>query len=260
MDVSSTDGSLCSIVGLAESFSSSTSFTESTAQPTGRTWVSISAQKCKPLKVPIGSCDAQSNCNVVVSGRGLPLTAFVSFQKWARCGNEDENGDYWWPARKTQVQRWLSVLTEYAGRFLLFCVEINIYTAEKCEFCWRQLPRWRINFSATMETGTQKIAWSCSLEKNAFAFLMMFCFSWQFQLSELQKENVCLRAELERETTARETLQLQVNSKDQLLSSFRSQTDVKMGVHHPTHHQVPVPGAKSQPSTPGKEVSTQVTL
>jgi len=41
----------------------------------------------------------------------------------------------------------------------------------------------------------------------------------------LQKENVKIRADLERELTARQTLQLQVESKEQVINSLKAQLE-----------------------------------
>ena len=72
------------------------------------------------------------------------------------------------------------------------------------------------------------------IQRCFFFVVLCICismFSLLVQLSELQRENVRLRSELEREVTARQTLQLQVESKDNLLSSFRSQIDPKAGTY-----------------------------
>ena len=79
----------------------------------------------------------------------------------------------------------------------------------------------------------------------------------RLQLSDLQRENVRLRAELEREITARQTLQLQVESKDNLLSSFRSQVDPNTG----TLGQSYMPRSTISdilPRTPGKDRHVKV--
>ncbi len=57
----------------------------------------------------------------------------------------------------------------------------------------------------------------------------LFTLRTLLQLCSLQRENARLRAELEHEGAARATLQLQVDSKDTLLSSFRSQVESKQG-------------------------------
>ena len=47
------------------------------------------------------------------------------------------------------------------------------------------------------------------------------------QLSSLQKDNQRLRVDLEREITARQTLELQVESKEQTINSLKSQLEAK---------------------------------
>ena len=74
-----------------------------------------------------------------------------------------------------------------------------------------------------------------------------------FQLSELQRENVRLRAELEREVTERQTLQLQMESKDNLLSSFRSQVDPKIGTYGPQYLPPGTTTSELLYRTPGKD-------
>ena len=48
-----------------------------------------------------------------------------------------------------------------------------------------------------------------------------------FQLSSLQKENHRIRNDLDREISARQTLELQVESKEQTISSLKSQLEAK---------------------------------
>lgn len=48
-----------------------------------------------------------------------------------------------------------------------------------------------------------------------------------FQLSNLQKENHRLRNDLDREISSRQTMELQVESKEQTISSLKSQLEAK---------------------------------
>lgn len=50
---------------------------------------------------------------------------------------------------------------------------------------------------------------------------------WHFQLSNLQKENHRLRNDLDREISSRQTMELQVESKEQTISSLKSQLEAK---------------------------------
>lgn len=75
------------------------------------------------------------------------------------------------------------------------------------------------------------------------------------QLSELQKENVRLRDELERENVARQTLQLQVESKDQLLSTMRAQADTRSATLQSSSYMIP---ADLTSKTPAQDTAAKV--
>lgn len=60
----------------------------------------------------------------------------------------------------------------------------------------------------------------------AFSIICTCCFDI-FQLSNLQKENHRLRNDLDREISSRQTMELQVESKEQTISSLKSQLEAK---------------------------------
>jgi len=53
---------------------------------------------------------------------------------------------------------------------------------------------------------------------------MILC---RFQLNSLQKDNQRLRSDLEREISTRQTLELQIESKEQTVSSLKAQLEAK---------------------------------
>lgn len=51
--------------------------------------------------------------------------------------------------------------------------------------------------------------------------------AFHFQLNSLQKDNQRLRSDLEREIGTRQTLELQIESKEQTINSLKSQLEAK---------------------------------
>ncbi len=88
-------------------------------------------------------------------------------------------------------------------------------------------------------------------------FLKVVLFS-TLQLSDLQKENVRLREDLERENVARQTLQLQVESKDQLLSTMRAQADTRSATLQSSSYMIPTTAADFTSKTPAQDPSGKV--
>ena len=71
-----------------------------------------------------------------------------------------------------------------------------------------------------------KLVLTCkSYKKNHLIIFSNGCFN--LQLSSLQKDNHRLRSDLEREIATRQTLELQIESKEQTINSLKTQLETK---------------------------------